>query len=715
MSTIGIYDLEIAEVNEQRQIVGWYALGQLFRAGIWRSDDQVEDSSVSGIALTPLGNSFVERLLQQGVSSAHARMAAFFILAGRDGFLLDLEQSKIDSLITFLNIKISERTVLYPYIYGRLLYDKAYRIFDEPPRNLTLDQTLSLLADTPVGICQYAHWLVGPLGVIRAESSRLIPFSNSIPLWHCENYLCSSLHTSTLSSAELTPRGISAAFRKAQRKEAGGEDPLLDFVFSRLSPDTYMDDFWPSDLPSLIGNAFTMNELGSLASELLRNTGRQLLERVPNLIPERAGSRSELPQQLSEHELVQLILACSDDAIMAALDETIGSRAILIPDSEVRDAVFKPPKTWQNVRCQCSSLGVRVIGSHSMTIPLARLKRLVMFLHREPKAQKDLVWILRKSPGDTAEEKLENYINVTSPAEVVAKFVFASPEALRTSLEHIRAKHLPLPTNETEERTFIDVMLWKIGFPRTSFISQLEAFRDRLTQFRAIALVKQSSGEKWKEQVRSVGVNFFVSLEEVLDISLAFATWLLLADYPSEVYKFNVRRARQLAASSLSGLVSTSQGPVVYNPSGRNTLFPLLTLFSALEKHLKDLLAGDHAEYLKPETEIAFFAHEEGSLQSFPYRHRHFLFDGSSTDIDRALNLIEDFPKSLFGADVLTVRNNIPHISALFPSREQIEGCCAVVEEQIDKLEAFGLLPLVYGTNRVETDKYLRMCTGICG
>jgi hypothetical protein len=129
-------------------------------------------------------------------------------------------------------------------------------------------------------------------------------------------------------------------------------------------------------------------------------------------------------------------------------------------------------------------------------------------------------------------------------------------------------------------------MLWKLGFQQVQFSSKLEVLYRTLREFEASARKENTDAEAWKAGIRSNGANLFPVLEEVLDEALAFCSWLLLSDPFAEKHLYNLKRARSLMGTELSGVISTRERPVILKDSGDNTLFPLGVGFLALTQRM---------------------------------------------------------------------------------------------------------------------------------
>jgi hypothetical protein len=349
---------------------------------------------------------------------------------------------------------------------------------------------------------------------------------------------------------------------------------------------------------------------------------------------------------------------------------------------------------------------LRVIPYGWPRFALARLRRLIVSVYEKENEKEVLAWNLRGAKGSTLEAQLEHYINKFDPEVVLQNLIFVSPKKVHSSLVHLRAPHLKIPQSQSEDRRLIERMLWKLGFSRPRIESPIQTFYNRLEDLRRISKSWLTEPEQWKATIRSAGVNLFVSLEEILDLTLCFTTWLLIADHFGVRHELTIDRARALVASELSGVITTTEGPVNFASQGRNTLFPLITGFLALEKRVRTLV--EHAEeYARPRV---LYPHFVGAtdLETFPYRHTHFACDLPAADLASALGVIGDTGRTLQQDPILSVRNRIDHSSEAFPTKEDIATCCDVLEKTISRLETSGFVPTVFVTKLIEKDIYDR-------
>lgn len=686
-----------------------FSLRMFFIGGLHFERLNYPDDLEEALPLTPRGQEAFD-ILSQFLSDVAPEELRFitFLLFSHGEPLIDFTRAQIGQIESFLDESVRNMTIRFPYLYGKLLYDRAFDLFYHPHK-LDGVATAKLLDSTPQGVCQYGLYIAGDAGLLMSSEPRYIAPQTEIPLWHCKNLMCGYFHSTTLTEPYKTLRGsLNLARTILNKKLESVNVPLADYMDALRGYRRYYDDFWPADLCAFLGNAFSNHERASIASGVLDKHRKTIRNKEINrnaILPKTVLASNGKVNHLGSTAL-QLALLATDDNVIACVDELVLGKVIQIPETEIRTSKATPPKTWQSVRCECSDLGFRLHGAHSQLIPLARLKRLVLAL-KSGKDSGTLLWILRKVPGKSVGEKLENFIISHDPIKVIETFVLENPESVTTTLHHLHANHIILPEGDAQEKKFLEIILWKLGFPKTTFRSPVESFRNRLSLFRESAAATFGNEEQWKAQVRSVGVNLFVSLEEVLDRALAFSTWLLLADHVKENHSFNLRVARALTAKELSGLITTDRGPVDFNPNGKNTLFSLGTCFAALCKRISSLLSLPLTTFEKPESHLAFFA-RKSNLQIFPFKHSHFVLDMEEGDRKRTLELLHNVSTRVASSRVLQVRNNIPHLSELFPTRDEIKECCQVLEQTVDELEEFGLLPVLFVTSKMENDSWQR-------
>jgi hypothetical protein len=216
-----------------------------------------------------------------------------------------------------------------------------------------------------------------------------------------------------------------------------------------------------------------------------------------------------------------------------------------------------------------------------------------------------LEWALRRVPGDSLFERLENYLDEINPRRAIEELIVASEPRLRTAIGSFRYGNLQLPRTEEEEHLLIDRILWKLGFNVHVFPGMHRVFWDRLDSFLAASRVSDDYTEKEREHIRAAAANFFVSLEEVLDYALSFSAWALLSDhFGATRFQFGLEAARAILAQKLTGRKTPGGVTLRYDAAGINTLFPLLSGFDALSEVAKEILSGDESPYVRQTDQV---------------------------------------------------------------------------------------------------------------
>ncbi len=173
----------------------YFTLSIFFKRSIFR-EDYVPSDIFSEIHLTKEGTKLQKLLKAQfkGAKDSEIKYVLFRRFYS-DNLLIDLEKTNYESIEDQLNKEIAEGTIQFPWIYGRLLYDKYLERFEGGDDKLTSAETWTLLEDTPKGFFQVNDLTVGPFGILTTNNRRFIPPSKDVFLWHCTDPSCSAFHS----------------------------------------------------------------------------------------------------------------------------------------------------------------------------------------------------------------------------------------------------------------------------------------------------------------------------------------------------------------------------------------------------------------------------------------------------------------------------------------------------------------------------------------
>jgi len=271
---------------------------------------------------------------------------------------------------------------------------------------------------------------------------------------------------------------------------------------------------------------------------------------------------------------------------------------------------------------------------------LARLKRLVYQIYMNDNNLAILEWKLRHVSGATLHEKLDAYLFSAEPPAIIRDFVLNDVEHLQQAFNVLRFGRFNLPTSPGVEEQLIEKLLWKLGFDPIVYPPYQNHYWQRLDNLLAVSRTYGPYNESDKEAIRSAGVNFFVSLEEVLDYSLSFSTWALLADHFGKTrFVCNFDAARHFMASRLNGMQYGSNDPLHFDESGKNTLYPLIQGFAVLANLLEAVVSNGNGTLHRAEEEMPEY-HHENTLEVFPFVHKVMALDTPVVDLNRIIVLL---------------------------------------------------------------------------
>jgi hypothetical protein len=665
------------------------------------------------VALTPYGQEWAARLAPEldGVKTGDLTGAMFLEFFHREPFV-DVQATDAAAIARALDAGTAEGNVRYPWVYGRVLYDRFFELFPQQPSELSYEETRRLLDGTPPGVFQLADVIVGPFGLLISSSQRIAPPVRRLPLWHCSDPSCNAFHVVRLTSGTTA---VGRAASQVRRRVEGVEGPPSGwsglFYRSPSVRSSFYADIALPQLPLFLGSAFSERELRVLTQEVLTADASNVRPRLPGAGSAAQlfrGSADDIVGRLDHAQCLQVLLLSSDSAIVHALESLVDEGVIRIPPTETRTCMFgmRSRTTWFNLACECSRLGVRatVVGPD---LALARLKRLIKGLYGSPAELKQLEWALRHVDGETIADRLDQYLHTEDPRRVLRDLVLSSPEHTRTACKSVRYGRLPEPSSQANEELLIDRLLWKLGFAVRSYPPHQGLFWDRLAKLEDAVKAHALFTEKDMEAVRSCAVNFFVSLEEILDYGLSFATWALLSDhYATTRFRCDLALARRFMARRLNEAQPESSQPSEYDPEGKNTLAPLVQGF-ALLADVCSRMAEHPADFARPADGFPHY-HGQTDIEVFPFLHTAFILDARDSDRLRVIHSLREITARLTRANTCSVRNRIEHKRPDFPTAEEVQLACTVVADVVEDMELLGICPLIYLYAGSELDEFGR-------
>jgi hypothetical protein len=622
---------------------------------------------------------------------------------------VDVEMTLAEPIRDMVDTEIRLGKLAYAWVYGRLLYDRFFDMFPHRLHELSHDETRRLLEGTPTGVFQVRDLVAGPLGLVRSSCQRLLPPMRRVYLWHCSDPSCPAFHPVLLASGESD---VNSALEYLRRLTLTREETCSDWYgyFKRLDEPEgyYYDDTRTDCLPLLLGDALSLTDARSLVTQLLSDYPeglRHRLQATEGSARRFGGSPESIAQQLDEAECLQVMLLMSDEAVIRTLEFLVDTRAIRLPPTEMRAPVLARSErgSWGELVCVLSRCGVRSAASEDV-LNLARLKLLVNTLYPE---RPELEWKLRHVEGESVHERLDAYVRVENPRDVIRTLVLDSPKRLEHACQILRHGFFPSPRSPAAEESLIDRILWKLGFHVPMYPPHQAVFWERVNGLRHAAKEQALIAEREREIIRGAAVNLFVSLEEVLDHTLSFSAWALLSDhYGVTNFRYRLEDARRLLASRLSGRRTGPAAPLDFDPHGKNPLYHLVSGLAILADVCNEVIK-DGGEMQRPENELPGYCGKT-PLFDFPFLHKALVLDLRPTDREQIMQQLEQATTALERANVCSVRNRIEHRRQEFPTADEIATACGAVADIISSLERSGLCPLVYLYVGRKVDEYGR-------
>ena len=209
METVRLSKHELAErysdPDWRRRFLDASRLGELLAGSILREKYKIPDELVGTVQLTEFGNKVLQKLVTKNdVPAKEARLLCFLRLVHREP-LVDVDRTDLDELRRIIDRQIRGRDLLFPFVLGRELYDRAAELYEDMRDTLSHAETLRLLEPVPIGVFQVEEYVTGPYGLLRSPQRRWFGPVTTVPLFHCSELTCSSVHTARLSSDHSAP------------------------------------------------------------------------------------------------------------------------------------------------------------------------------------------------------------------------------------------------------------------------------------------------------------------------------------------------------------------------------------------------------------------------------------------------------------------------------------------------------------------------------
>jgi hypothetical protein len=667
------------------------------------SEYELNSSFNNVIQLTKSGQKLFDEILKMKISvdkPQNLKVSIFLEFYHLDLYI-DIEKTNLSELEIIIDGEVKSQKLKFPWIYGRTLYDKYFHVFEKQSVELTENETYKLLKDTPQGVFQVGKYIIGPWGLLKTENQRHLIPTIKIRLYHCSDSSCSTFHRTYLTSYPLLNQ-IQNELHKLIPKTAPSEWSLV-FGKTVEKENEYFDFDSLHEICVLVVNVFGKNELKLILENIISSI-KNYREKLPDQKALK-GSANKIVEKLGKAELFQLLLLENDKIIVEQIEKLIQKNQLVIPATEIRETKTKTRFGFYNTSHQCNKLGIRTISTNNLAIN--RLNKLILTVNSEESSKQNLEWKLRFYQHETLKEKIEAYSLETEPTKIIKDTVLSGPLQIKKAFEELYG-YFELPSNEESEIILIDKILWKLGFDINIYPNTIIDFWNKLESFKETVRSIKTLNTYEKDQIRSSSVNLFVALEDVLEQSLSFVTWLLLSDHFLDTkFKYDYETARHFMCKKLEGLIIGSNEPLRFDKNGKNTLFPLTEGFSALIQLCDEIISTRDEKYIRSESELPSY-YNNADFTSFPFLHKILLLDLKTSDYKQISQNISTISSTFNKFQVLSIRNRLQHKRDDFPNTDEILQACHAIEEIVTKLEINSFWPNVYLFRNFNLDKYNR-------
>lgn len=544
-------------------------------------------------------------------------------------------------------------------------------------------------------------FLSGPLGFLESGEHRDVPPTLHLPLWHCSDPGCRTLH---LMKAEQYGSPPILGYKAVKRFlfDHFGRPSEWGGPISRLRRNEVPTSERPyADLPAVLGDCILGDERGVLVKRALCSTSGPMLRKC---LAEKRGLRGDadgIANALTAEEQHQLLLVIPDREIVALTDDIIAKRLIEIPPSEVRrPRTYAPIRNRKDSGTQISSLGTES-NRHN---PLVHLFGRIWNTFEKLGLMDDLAWRISHSKGNASNlrHELMDFLRANGPEAAVKALVLPS----RVVTEEI-ANQLMFTLDEDGDQTKTSRrLLWKFGFRVPRYEDEYETFRNRIAAFKSAAIrLPLRPSESDRADVRSIGVNLFVSVEAMLEDLMVFNLWMLASDhFLSTRFCFIKQDALVLVTRILGRQIQSGTEILRWQVDGTNSLGVLIGYLEAFRRWLKERQGADRSQFVREQKDFPFYADE--SLRMFPFLHTQLWADVPAETLAAYIELIDSICTQVSHASLPQIRNGLDHKrdEGKFPDADKMLACSTRLEQLTDLADSKGFLPKLLWCVNVEQD-----------
>lgn len=681
-----------------------YALHWLVDASILSLDYQTGKDWASLVPLSPAGQELVDLAFAEGMRPPGPDIArSMFALFFHQDLLINPVMTDPERIAARLSSELRARLITWPYLFGRLLYDKFNdTVTSDRTDHLEAPEVHQLLEGTPVGVYQMGQLLTGPLGLLRSNERRFVPPPSTLPLWHCSDTGCGALHSVQLRRPNVPLVQVHTTLRNTALEKLGPASEWQGCFNHLLRSDRGARGLPYYDIAALIANAIIGSERVSLLTSALQTPVQKALRAVLSASgADATGAAESVAGRLTEAEQLQLLLILPDTQLIDLIDRSTVQGRIVVPFCEVRSARLESPRLSGRDRpCTLSAQGLRA----KPRVPLAALHSIIWDSYDRAGLLPELGWKLRRRPDPPPRNALMDYIRGTDPRAAIKELIVSSMPIARAVAE---ALHLSLDVPDQTDG-FADRLLWKLGFETNPYREHYSRLRRRLQEFSDTVLrLGDVRTEDDREKLRAIGVNLFVSVEAFLSDLISFNSWFLGSDHFVDTrFVFDSRVAVARVPTFLGASLASGDTHITWNNDGANTLGTLLVYLQRLSNWSRELTTSTPLPFERPQEDLPHFA--DDPEQAFVFRHTTLWADSDPSELAAHAKGIETIVEQLNRADLAGVRNGLDHKreERQFPSTDVMIACTARLRDAFDYADLYRFIPKEYWLQSRSRDRH---------
>jgi hypothetical protein len=664
------------------------------------SSSRFEDTLVvSKYAETILSRIDISAYTKRDIAMACA--IAFF----HQDFLIDVERSDDIQSLALVGDELARGNLFLPQRLGRKLYDK-FNSFPDKGRveRLEANDVDALLEGSEQGAYQVVDYVAGPLGVLKSAEQRFLPPDIRLPLWHCEDPGCLTLHSVSLIKHRHPAYVLAAKIREAARQIEGPASEwrralgTLQFgSFSEKRKDYY-------DIPVLVAEGLSASERAILLTDALEGnlsaSLRATLRNASGGIEIERSNANSIAARLSENQTLQLMMTLSDAALVKLIDDATLKHRIKIPATEARKPKHTAPRVSQyDSSCTLSVFGVRSDRKR----PILYLSSTIWDEYESAGQLPDLVWRCQMESATPRRGMPVEYMRTHTPHDVVKNLILPSRPITLAIAKKVQLELMP----GEPESELIGRFLWKFGFTLPRYDQKYRRLRHQLELLRQEAVkapVRLSADDR--DLIRSKGVNAFVSMENFVEELISFNVWLLSSDHFSSRFEYRFEDAAARVSKILGESREAGQQSFVWNSSGGQTLGALLVYARAAAEWMQKLTTADRESVKKNSSDLPFFAINQ--IRPFSLLHYELWADAHIGELNDYAKQFDLIVTQLERSRIAEIRNGLDHFREedKFPSTDNIIACERRLTDAINMADVHRFIPKAFWLTQTSKDEF---------